>query len=160
MEINYQEIYLQMVDDSKMNVDFMDIDTYSLSQLTELINEYTETYKKYKNPDYKFSPQNEITKIFGEHCPYIWKPRTSMFETQRGNTDLWKMYKKTLFFNYNKTKALRDAKQKDKRKQDLKDYKNEKRVCDICKGKYFVKNKARHCKTKKHIDFAKMNKID
>jgi len=157
MEINYQQIYCQMVDDSKMNIDFIDIDTYSLSQLTELINEYTETVKKYKEGT---SAQVELENEFGEHCPYITKPRASMIERIQTNTDLWLMYKKKLYSNYKKTKALRDEKQKDKRKQDLKDYKNEKRVCDICQGKYFVKNKARHCKTKKHIDFAKMNEID
>jgi len=157
MEINYQEIYLQMVDDSKMNVDFMDIDTYSLSQLTELINEYTETVKKYKEG---VSSEDEIKKIFGNDCPYALKPKIHMFERTRGNTDLMLMYKKRLYSNYNKTKTLRDKKQLTKRKQDIRNYNNEKKVCDICQGKYMVKHKARHCKTKKHIDFAKMNEID
>jgi hypothetical protein len=157
MEINYQEIYLQMVDNSKMNIDFMDIDTYSLSQLTELINEYTETVKKYKEGT---KAKIELENIFGEHCPYIMKPRASMLERIQTNTDLWWMYKKRLFSNYKKTKCLRDAKQLTKRKQDIRNYNNEKKVCDICQGKYMVKHKARHCKTKKHIDFAKMNEID
>jgi len=158
MEINYQEIYLQMIEDCKMNIDFMDIDTYSLSQLTELINEYTETYKKYKNKD--ANAYNELKNEFGEHCPYIWKPKTSFIEMTKPNVDLWNIYKRRLFSNYNKTKTLRDKKQLTKRKQDIRNYNNEKKVCDICQGKYFVKNKARHCKTKKHIDFAKMIEID
>lgn len=158
MEVNYQEIYEQLVHDSKMNIDFMDIHTYSLSQLSDLINEYTEIVKTYK--DKPVRAYDELENIFGKDCPYLLKPRANLLERIQTNTELWQMYKRKLYSNYKKTKALKDDKQLTKRKQDIKNYNNEKKVCDICKGKYMVKHKSRHCKTKKHIDFAKMNEID
>jgi hypothetical protein len=158
MEINYQEIYNQMIDDSKMNIDFIDIHTYSLSQLTNLINEYTETVKTYK--DKPVRAYDELENIFGKDNPYLVKPRENMFDRIQTNTELWLAYKKKLYSNYKNAKALRDQKQKDKRKEDIKNYNSQKKVCDICQGKYVVKNKAKHCKTKKHIDFLKITDID
>ena len=158
MEVNYQEIYEQLVDNSKMNIDFLDIHTYSLSQLTELINDYTEIVKIYK--DKPVRAYDELENIFGKNCPYLLKPRANLVDRIQTNTDLWNMYKRKLYSNYKKTKALRDEKQVAKRKQDIRNYNNEKKVCDICQGKYLVKHKSRHYKTKKHIDFQKMTEID
>jgi len=90
-----------------INIDFTNMETKTLEQIIDLINEC----KKYKN-----------------------KISSSLFHE-----------------NFEKAVSIRKQLQIQKRKADLKAYLNQQKTCDICQGKYIIKNKARHCRTQKHI---------
>jgi hypothetical protein len=149
--MNEQIIYL--VENSEMNIDFENIETNILDELKELINKYTDRYNAYKNR--KIHPFTEMKKIFGEKNDLIFKPKSddiyNFIEKPKPNLDLWNAHKNLFYKNFDKAELIRKQLQEQKRKADVKAYLYQKKVCDICQGKYFMATKARHYKTQKHI---------
>jgi hypothetical protein len=146
-----QEI-IQLIENSDMNIDFQETEIMTLPQLIELINKYTDKYRAYKTG--VLSAGIELIKIYGNN-KLILKPKTdseyNFIEKDKPNPTLWKFHKALFYKNFDKAVSIRKQLQIQKRKADLKAYLNQQKTCDICQGKYIIKNKARHCRTQKHI---------
>ena len=151
-------MYENIIDETEMNIDFLDIETNTLEELKDLINKYIETYQDYKNRTCK--PINELKKIFGNNDKLIYKSITEIWEKEKYNDILWIEYKRRFYSRFIKAKENKEELQKNKRKEDLKIYLKQKKICDICQGIYYIKNKAKHYKTKKHKDFDNIVSLD
>jgi hypothetical protein len=149
--MNEQIIYL--VENSEIALDFIDIETDNLAELIDLINKYTDKYNAYKNRT--INPFAEMEKIFGEKNDLIYKPKSddiyNFIEKPKPNLDLWNAHKNLFYKNFDKAVLWRKQLQIQKRTADVRAYLYQKKVCDICQGKYLICNKARHFKTQKHI---------
>lgn len=151
-------MYENIIDETEMNIDFLDIETYTIEELKDLINKYIDTYQDYQNRICK--PINELKKIFGNNDQLIYKVKTEIYEKVKYNDILWIEYKRRFYSNFKKAKERREQLQKEKRKEDVKIYLKQKKTCDICQGIYYIKNKAKHYRTKKHIDFDNIVSLD
>lgn len=153
------EEIINLVENSEIALDFIDIETDNLPELIDLINKYTDKYKAYKNSI--VIPFVEMKKIYGDN-KLIFKPKSdneyNFIEKDKPNLLLWKFHKILFYKLFEKAVARRKQLQIQKRKADLKAYLNQQKTCDICQGKYIIKNKARHFKTQKHLKCE--NKID
>lgn len=145
-----------LIENSEMNIDFLETEIITLPQLIELINKYTDKYRGYKNGS--IGPSTELLKIYGNN-KLILKPKSdseyNFIEKDRPNPILWKFHKTLFYKNFDKAVSRRKQLQIEKRKADIqayqKQYKKQKIICDICQGKYLISNKAKHFKTQKHI---------
>lgn len=147
-----QEI-VDLVENSEMNIDFLEIETMTLPQLIELINKYTDKYRGYKNRN--IIPFVEMNKVYGKNNKLIFKPKSdsqyNFIEKPKPNLILWSFHKKMFYKNFDKAVSIRKELQIQKRKADVKAYLTQKKICDICQGKYLMAHKAKHFKTQKHI---------
>jgi hypothetical protein len=155
-------MYENIIDETEMNIAFLDIETNSIEELKDLINKYIDTYQDYKNRICK--PINELKKIFGNNDQLIYKIKNEIWEKEKYNDILWIEYKRRFYSRFIKARERREQLQKDKRKEDvniyLMEYRKQKKICDICQGIYYIKNKAKHYRTKKHIDFNNIVALD
>jgi hypothetical protein len=151
-------MYENIIDETEMNIAFLDIETNSIEELKDLINKYIDTYQDYKNRTCK--PINELKKIFGNNDKLIYKAITEIWKKEKYNDILWIEYKRRFYSRFIKARERREQLQKDKRKEDVKIYLKQKKICDICQGIYYIKNKAKHYRTKKHIDFDNIVSLD
>jgi hypothetical protein len=146
-----QEI-INLIENSEIALDFIDIETDNLPELIDLINKYSDKYRGYKNGS--IGANTELLKIYGNN-KLILKPKSdseyNFIEKDKPNPTLWKFHKILFYKLFEKAVSIRKQLQIQKRKADLKAYLNQQKTCDICQGKYIIKNKARHCRTQKHI---------
>ena len=146
------EEILSLIENTEINIDFLEIEIMTLPQLIELINKYTDKYRGYKNGT--IGPSTELLKIYGNN-KLILKPKSdseyNFIEKDRPNPILWKFHKTLFYKNFDKAVARRKQLQIEKRNADVKNYLYQKKTCDICQGKYFMATTARHFKTQKHI---------
>lgn len=146
-----QEI-IDLVENTEMNIDFLETEIITLPELIELINKYSDKYREYKNGS--ITAGTELLKIYGNN-KLIFKPKSdseyNFIEKDRPNLILWKYHKVLFYKNFEKAVSRRKQLQIEKRKADVKAYLRQKKICDICQGKYLMAHKARHCRTQKHI---------
>ena len=153
-------MYQDIIDNTNMNIDFLDFQTKSLEELRELINTYQETYQNYKSR--LVCIPKEMINLFGNIEDLIYLPTEYPWERKKYNNILWKEYKIRFYSNFDDAVKLKEKKQKEKRKEQIKqynkekakekikEYNNQKRDCEICGGKFYIKHKAKHLRTKKH----------
>lgn len=149
--MNKQIIYL--VENSEINIDFENIETNTLQELILLINKYTDKYNAYKNRE--IIPFAEMKNIFGEKNDLIFKTKSddmyNFIEKDRPNLDLWIAHKLLFYKNFDNAVLKRKQLQIQKRKLNIKAHLRQKKICNICQGKYLLAHKAKHFKTQKHI---------
>jgi len=146
-----QEI-INLVENSEVALDFIDIETDTLPELIDLINKYSDKYRAYKNSS--AIPFVELTKIYGNNKLILKSKSDSEYnfiEKDKPNFILWKFHKILFYKLFEKAVSRRKQLQIEKRKADIKAYLYQQKICDICQGKYFMATKARHFKTQKHI---------
>jgi hypothetical protein len=148
---------IELIENSKMSIDFSNIETNTIDELRELINKYTDKYKSYKNRT--INAFDEMKNIFGVKNDLIYKPKSdsiyNFIESPKPNLELWFAYKKFFYKNFDNAVLIRKQLQIQKRKADIqayqKQYKKQKIICNICQGHYLISNKAKHFKTQKHL---------
>jgi len=142
------EEIIELFENTEMNIDFLEIETNTLPELIELINKYSDKYRAYKNRT--ITPFVEMKRLFGD-IKLLLEPKVNFTDRPKVNLELWKLYKKFFYDKFEKAVSRRKQLQIEKRKADVKSYLYQKKICDICQGKYFIATKARHFKTQKHI---------
>lgn len=138
----------ELLENTKMNIDFIDIETMTLPELIELINKYSDKYRAYKNKT--IIPFVELKRLFGD-IQLLYEPKVFITDRPKVNLELWKFHKILFYKNFDKAVLIRKQLQIQKRKADVKNYLYQKKICNICQGKYLMSNKTRHFKTQKHI---------
>lgn len=142
------EEIIELIENTEMNIDFLEIKTMTLQELIELINKYTDKFKDYKNRN--ITPFVEMKRLFGD-IKLLYESKVFITDRPKPNLELWNFHKKMFYKNFDKAVSIRKELQIQKRKADVKKYLYQKKICDICQGKYLISNKTRHFKTQKHI---------
>jgi hypothetical protein len=142
------EEFIELFENTEMNIDFEEFEIMTLPELIELINKYSNKYRAYKNRT--ITPITEMKRLFG-NIKLLYEPKIHITDRLKVNLELWQAYKKFFYKKFDKAVSIRKQLQIEKRKADVKKYLNQKKICDICQGKFLIKNKSKHFKTQKHI---------
>ena len=111
-----QEI-INLVENSEIALDFIDIETDNLPELIDLINKYTDKYRGYKNGT--IGSSTELFKVYGNN-KLIFKPKSdseyNFIEKDKPNPILWKLHKILFYKLFEKAVSIRKQLQIQKRK--------------------------------------------